>query len=270
MLPLEPLNNTGSDNALYRLGGQLVIRLPRFADSARRLGVEIDWLPRLSDLPAGVPEIVHAGSANTSYPFQWAVLRWRDGVDAWESRHQPGWFGARLGQDLASFIRHLRQIPIADAPVRRPGERGGPLRSLDERVHWWLDRAGGLLDRRAVLRLWGQCLEGAADDVKPVLLHGDLIPGNLLVHEGRLNSVLDWGGLGSGDHAQDLDPAWGVLDTTGAAVFRENLEVDEPSWLRGRGFALEQAIGGVIYYTPHRHPLGNVMQRTLERLLSGD
>jgi len=102
-----------------------------------------------------------------------------------------------------------------------------------------------------------------------VLLHGDLIPGNLLVAAGRLTSVLDWGGLGAGDPAQDFDPAWAVLDQTGTIAFRENLDIDEASWLRGRGFALEQAIGGVIYYTPRRHPLAEVMQRMLDRLLSG-
>ena len=94
------------------------------------------------------------------------------------------------------------------------------------------------------------------------------IPGNLLVAAGRLTAVLDWGGLGAGDPAQDLDPAWSVLDTAGAAAFRQDLDVDEASWLRACGFALEQAIGGVIYYTPRRHSLGEVMQRTLQRLLS--
>lgn len=112
-------------------------------------------------------------------------------------------------------------------------------------------------------------MEGADDDVQPVLLHGDLIPGNLLVADGRLTSILDWGGLGAGDPAQDLDPAWAVLDEAGAVALREDLGVDGATWLRARGFALEQALGGVVHYTPNRHPLGAVMQRTLDRLLSG-
>lgn len=268
-LPLDPLSNTGSDNALCRLGTEFVVRLPRFPDAARRLGVELDWLPRLTDLPAAVPEIMHAGTPHELYPFRWAVLRWLDGVDAWEARQQPGWFGANLGHDLASVLLHLRRTPVADAPARDPGERGGPLRPLDARMHWWLDQSDGLVDVPAVLRLWEQCLEGADDGVDPVLLHGDLIPGNLLVDGGRLTSVLDWGGLGAGDPAQDLDPAWAVLDEEGADALREDLDIDNASWLRARGFALEQAMGGVIYYTPRRHPLAAVMQRTLERLLSG-
>lgn len=268
-LPLRALSNTGSDNALYQLGTDFVVRLPRFPAAAGRLGLEIDWLPRLRDLSAAVPEIVHVGSAQELYPFRWAVLRWLDGIDAWEARRQDGWFGADLGHDLAAVVQQLRLTAVGDAPAREPGERGGPLRPLGDRVRWWLDQSDGLVDARAVRRLWQQCLEGADDGVNAVLLHGDLIPGNLLVARGRLTAVLDWGGLGAGDPAQDLAPAWSVLDRAGADAFREDLGVDDASWLRARGFALEQAIGGVIYYKPRRHPLGDVMERTLGRLLSG-
>jgi aminoglycoside phosphotransferase (APT) family kinase protein len=124
-----------------------------------------------------------------------------------------------------------------------------------------------LLDVTAVTRLWEECLEGAAD-CKPAVVHGDLIPGNLLVAEAGLTAVIDWGGLGAGDPAQDVDPAWSVLDAAGAAAFREALDVDEPSWLRGRGFTLEHAVGGVVSYAASGHPLGDVMQRTLNRLLA--
>ena len=268
-LALKPLSNTGSDNSLYRLGTEFVVRLPRFHDAAERLGIELDWLPRLVDLPVAVPTVAFAGSPSEVYPFRWAVLRWLDGIDAWEARNLDGWFGSALGADLAAFVQQLRGTSTDRAPVREPGERGGPLRALNDRVHRWLDQANGLVDARDVLRLWQKCLEGADDNVAHVLLHGDLIPGNLLVSGGRLTSVLDWGGLGAGDPAQDLDPAWSVLDEAGAATFRDALDVDEGSWLRARGFALEQAIGGVIYYAPRRHPLGSVMQRTLDRLLAG-
>lgn len=266
-LPLEPLNNTGSDNALYRLGTDLVVRLPRRLGAARGLEVELAWLPRLSGLPAAVPSVRHTGEATNQYPCRWAVLRWLGGADAWEARHRD-WFGPALGHDLAAVVRELRGMPVLDAPVRQPGQRGGPLDALDDQVRWWLDHADGLVDARAVKRLWEQCLEGAADTVQTSLVHGDLIPGNLLVVDGRLAAVLDWGGLGAGDPALDLIPAWAVLDPAGAMAFSEDLEVDEASWLRARGFSLEQAIGGVIYYTPRRHPLGEVMQRTLDRLLS--
>ena len=79
---------------MYRLGTEFVVRLPRFPDAARRLGVAFDWLLRLTDLPAAAPEVVDAGTHDELYPFRWAVLRWLDGIDAWEAREQDGWFGA--------------------------------------------------------------------------------------------------------------------------------------------------------------------------------
>lgn len=267
VLSLTALANSGSDNALYRLGPELVVRLPRSPAAAVSLGREVEWLPRLAGLAVSVPEVVHAGVAGEGYPYPWAVVRWIDGHDAWERRDRE-WFGASLGRDLAQLVRELRARPVMDARRRVPGERGGPLLAIDDSVRGWLDRADGLVDRSAVQRQWDRCREGAAD-VDPVLLHGDLIPGNVLVSDGRLRAVIDWGGIGAGDPAQDLDPAWSVLDRDGAVVFADGVDADGAAWLRAAGFALEQAIGGIVYYTPRRHPLADVMRRTLDRLLEG-
>jgi len=268
-LPLVPLSNTGTDNALYRLGPSLVVRLPRIAGAVRGLTAEVEWLPRLQGrLSVAVPELVHTGEPTNGYPYPWAVLGWLDGTDAWAARHQESWFGPELGHDLARTVLELRAVPIENAPRREPGTRGGPLGALDERVRWWLNRADGLIDVPAVARAWDECLESPDHEGEPTLLHGDLIPGNLLIDRGRLSAVIDWGGIGAGDPAQDLLPAWSVLDRNGSAAFREVLAVDSHTWLRARGFALEQSIGGVIYYTPRQHPLADVMRRSLNRLLT--
>jgi aminoglycoside phosphotransferase (APT) family kinase protein len=269
-LPLGRLSSTGTDNAMYRLGSFFVVRLPRIMGAARGLTAEIDWLPRLRGrLSVTVPELVHAGEPTDAYPYPWAVLGWLDGTDAWAARHQEAWFGAGLGHDLANTVLELRATPIDNAPIRQPGTRGGPLSALDDRVRWWLDQAHGLIDVPAVTRIWDQCLESADYAAEPTLMHGDLIPGNLLIDRGRLAGVIDWGGIGAGDPAQDLSPAWSVLDSDGAAAFRKLLEVDSQTWMRARGFVLEQSIGGVIYYTPRQHPLADVMRRSLSRLLTG-
>lgn len=99
-------------------------------------------------------------------------------------------------------------------------------------------------------------------------MHGDLIPGNVLTIDGRLSAIIDWGGAGHGDIAQDLTPAWAILDGDGRSIFRGELEADSAAWLRARACALEQAVGGVLYYVPRRHPLGDVMARTLGRILA--
>ena len=269
-LPLKRLSSTGTDNALYRLGTSFVVRLPRLVGAARGLTAEIQWLPRLqTHLSVAVPDLVLAGHPSAAYHYPWAVLGWLDGIDAWAARRHEGWFGSQLGCDLAETVLELRAIPIDNAPPREPGTRGGPLSALDDRVRWWLNQANGLIDVRAVTRIWEQCLESAAYDAQPTLLHGDLIPGNLLIDHGRLAAVIDWGGIGAGDPAQDLNPAWSVLDPHGAAAFREVIGVDTQTWMRARGFVLEQAIGGIIYYTSRQHPLADVMRRSLDRLLAG-
>ena len=235
--------------------------------------MELGWLGRLGGLPVAVPEVVHAGGSSQGYPYRWAILRWLDGVDAWQARHHENWFGPDLGRELAAVVGHLRRMPITDLPPREPGQRGGRLPALDGQLRRWLEHAAGLIDVSAVTRVWEECLaaatdDNATDDIAPAVVHGDLIPGNLLVADARLTAVIDWGLVGAADPAQDLEPAWSVLDAAGAAAFREALDVDERSWARGRGFALEHAVGAVVSYKPRRHPLGDVMQRTLDRLLS--
>ena len=107
------------------------------------------------------------------------------------------------------------------------------------------------------------------DRYPPTCLHGDLLPGNLLVDaHGRLGAIIDWGGAGIGDPAEDLAPAWSVFDERARAAFRAALEPDDDTWARARAIELEHALGGVLYYRPRHHPLGDVMTRTLDRILA--
>jgi len=135
----------------------------------------------------------------------------------------------------------------------------------------WLDdpawSAGDLVDVAAIRRCADECRE-ASDIVERVFVHGDLIPGNLLTTDGRLSAVIDWGGAGYGDPAQDLAPAWSVFDGRARDAFVEAMGADDETWLRARAFELEHAVGGIVYYAPRGHPLADVMRRTLDRLLA--
>jgi aminoglycoside phosphotransferase (APT) family kinase protein len=167
-------------------------------------------------------------------------------------------------------VAAIGEITGIGVPLRRPGQRGGPLRPLLERLHGWLDdpSASSLLDVEAVRRLAAPADDLIDEPVTERFVHGDLIPGNLLVDNGRMAAVIDWGGAGRGDAAQDLAPAWTVFDEPERSAFRSETGADEAAWIRGRTFELEHAVGGVLYYTPRNHPLGDVMLRTLDRILA--
>jgi aminoglycoside phosphotransferase (APT) family kinase protein len=150
--------------------------------------------------------------------------------------------------DLAAFIRALREVDTTGAHPRRPRSRGGPLVEGDEQVRRSILELGDRIDGAAALRSWEESLNAPAWDGREVWVHGDLLPGNLLVVEGRLSAVIDWGGLNVGDPACDLQPAWNVFVGDSRMRFRAELEVDDASWLRGRGWALYQAVSALPYY----------------------
>ena len=139
------------------------------------------------------------------------------------------------------------------------------------RLDWWLDdprwNASDLIDVSSVRRRAAESAEVGGEPVAAGFVHGDLIPGNLLTDGSRLSAIIDWGSAGYGDPAQDLAPAWAVFDPRSRRVFRDAIEVDDATWLRARVFELEHAVGGVLYYTPRRHPLADVMTHTLHRIL---
>lgn len=282
-LPLRYVDASGTDNAMWRLRlddePDLVVRLPRRPGAAAQVLHEAAVLQALerSALASVVatPQVRHVGEPGAGFPHPWLVLEWLDGRDAWSDRRSlVGPAERALAADLAAVVSSIRDLPLASLPDRRPGQRGGPLGPLLERLDGWLDdpawNASGLLDVGAVRRTAApaRALVGTSVDSGPV--HGDLIPGNLLVHHGRLSAIIDWGGTGHGDLAQDLAPAWAVLGSDGRRVFREQLGADEATWIRAKVIELEHAVGGVLYYVPRRHLLGDVMARTLDQLLGDD
>lgn len=280
---LEPrqLLTSGTDNAMWRIdpptGPGLVVRLPRTDSAAASLTKELTVLPALAGrLPVSVPTIAYAGRPGALFPHPWAVVEWMDGADAWADRSSlTGPRGHALAEDLAKTVLAIGAIGDIDVPNRVPGARGGPLLPLLARLDGWLADekwdADRLVDVAAVRRSAVESAEAALDEVVPDrFVHGDLIPGNVLVAQGRLSAVIDWGGAGIGDAALDLVPAWAILDRDARSVFRDATNASDAAWLRARAFALEQAVGGVLYYVPRAHVLGDVMQRTLNRILEPD
>jgi aminoglycoside phosphotransferase (APT) family kinase protein len=246
-LAVERCPSGGTVNAMYRLGDDMVVRLPLRQGGAKDVSMEQAWLPRLAPhLPTRIPEVLGAGEPAQGYPWPWSVYRWLAGEhpEAGALR-EP----VLLARDLAAFVAAMRSITVPGAPK---AHRGGPVASLDMETRTAIKELRAIpqedIDCDAVAAAWEEALRAPGWDGPPVWLHADLMPGNLLVDEGRLASVIDFGCTGVGDPACDLFPAWNLLPDNAREVFREALAVDDATWIRGRGRTLSQALVALPYY----------------------
>lgn len=247
-LPLVEVAS-GWDNVIFRLGDDLVVRLPRRAVAAPLVEHELRWLPELAPrLPLAVPVPRRRGGPGAGYPWSWSVARWQPGTVASETPpDDPGATADVLGRFLAALHR--------PAPTDAPANpyRGGPLVDRDATLRTRLDHLGASVDRRAVEACWDDALAAAPHRGPAVWLHGDLHPANLVVHGGRLVAVLDFGDLTAGDPATDLAVAWMAVPAEARPRLRAAVgEVDDDTWRRARGWALSHAIACLA--TSDDHP----------------
>lgn len=249
-LPIELLAS-GWDNAIFRLGEALVVRMPRRQMGARVLLNEQRWLPVLaSRLPLPVPAPVRIGQSGHGYPWAWSVVPFLPGDPA--SRMVP--FDSReAAVAVGRFLGALHLPAPPDAPANP--FRGVP---LAERAATFADNVrtlGAQVDRPAVLRVWDAALAAPEWDRAPVWLHGDPHPANILVHQGRVSGVIDFGDITAGDPATDLSVAWMLLPAEQHGIFRQAYRdasgaasaVSDPLWLRAKGWALNFALVFLAY-----------------------
>jgi aminoglycoside phosphotransferase (APT) family kinase protein len=263
-LPVRQLDSSGSSNALFRLGDDLLIRLPRQPGESETIAKEARWIPLLApSLPVEVPEVIAVFDPDLGYPEQWSVVRWIDGehpeVVTPETPADPRRRALAVG--LAEFVSALSQAEVPAEAVSDPSlrwYRGEPLSELDSTTRQNLKRCRALpdfgFDLGAAERLWDEALRlpGANDRPAPRWYHGDLAAENLLMRDEldpQLAAVLDFGGLAIGDPAVDLIVAWEVLDPPARDVFRAELAVDDATWLRGRAWALGITLMIWYYWT---------------------
>lgn len=227
-LPVEPVASYGTDHAIYRLGDSLAARLPRNWYATRQAAEEAQWLPKLAPhVPLAVPRQVAMGHPAEGYPFDWSAYERLPGENA------NGTIGdlVQAATDLAAFITALRRVDTTGAPPRRRDARGGPLTENDERVRGSIAVLGDRINGHAVLHSWKESLSAPAWEGPEFWVHGDLLPGNLLVVGGRLSAVVDFGCLNAGDPACDLQPAWNMFAGDSRIRFRAELGADDASWL---------------------------------------
>ena len=242
-LPIEPVRSAGTDNALYRLGPDMTVRMPRIDWAVNAVDREHRWLPRIAPLlPVAIPVPLGTGEPGQGYPYPWSIYPWLKGENpAVGQLADPD----GLARDLAGFVAALHAIDPAGGPR---GGRGVPLEQRESPTRAAIKALQGTIDPAAVTTAWEAALQVPAWDGPPVWAHGDLSPGNLLIVEGRLSAVIDFGTLGIGDPAVDLIVAWNLLPVATRAVYREALRIDDHTWQRGRGWALSIALIQLPYY----------------------
>lgn len=264
-LDLRRLPPTGTDNHLFRLGEELLVRMPRIHWAAESAVWEHTWLPRLAPhLPLTIPAPVVLGQPGAGYPWRWTVAPWIEGEEPTQERVDPEAWAASLG----GFVRACRRVPGMEAPARTSG-RGGPVEALEDWVREWAALADeSLVSRDGVLAVLADALSAPPHDGEPAWFHGDLHEGNLLARDGHLTAVIDWGAAGRGDPAVELNAMWGYLPEHVSELYREVVGLDEAAYRRARGFALAPAISGMTYYRDTAPHLAQLHLRTVQRLVA--
>ncbi|WP_260430653.1 aminoglycoside phosphotransferase family protein [Nocardioides sp. LS1] len=242
--PVAPVSKPGWDNRTFHLGDDLLVRLPSAAEYALAVEKEHRWLPELAErLPVPIPAPLGLGEPGAGYPFPWSVYGWLPGeaADRAATIDPSG-----LAEDVVGFLEALQRIDATGGP--QPGVhnwfRGGTLRTFDPYARGSLAKLDGHLDADLATAAWNDALAARWDGVD-VWFHGDMAPGNLLLDGGRLTAVIDFGTCGVGDPSCDLAIAWTLLTRQGRRLLRERLDVDEPTWSRGRGWALWKTLSNL-------------------------
>lgn len=243
-LPLHRIASSGTDNAIFRLGDKLSVRIPRRLSAVPLLAKELDWLPHLQGLPLAVPVLRFRGHSGRGFDF--GIFDWMEGRIA-TAGHVADWQDA--ARRLADFLKalHLKDIKGAPLAGASNSRRGVALGELSKTIGPAIDIVADEVDTGCAHTLWEEAC--AVEQRKPpVWLHGDLKADNLIVRDGILRGVMDWGLSAVGDPAADYATAWFWVDPSAREQFRERLALDDGDWLRARGWALYGAIVALSYY----------------------
>ena len=264
-LPLRAVS-WGTVNAVYRLGADLCVRVPRRAEWAAALEQEVRWLPVLApSLPVPIPEPVALGAPSDEYPVAWAVYTWLDGTPMLKAQRVDQ---TAIAEELAGFVEAIQRIEVPSDPPA--SNRRVPLDARDEPVRASIPGlAADGIDIVAVTAAWEHALAAPSWSGSPVWMHGDLMPTNLLVRgDGGLAGVLDFGVCTTGDPACESLLAWMTLTWSSRARYRELVALDDAAWARARGWALSFAVLAAPYYRRTFPVFAGVARRAIAEVLA--
>lgn len=248
MLEIKPVQNGGHDNRTFHLGESMSVRLPSGEGYVSQVEKEHKWLPVLSkhlSLPISKP--LAKGKPNQDYPYPWSIYKWIDGETVTRENIVDT---NQFAKDLGGFLVELQSIEASAGPFGGLHNyyRGCPLTEF--KFHEWtlssLDELGELVDRERCLEIWDRAISTEWKK-EPVWLHGDVAPGNLLVTNGRLSAVIDFGVMAVGDPAADLAMAWTYFDDESRDIFLNTIGLDKDTEDRARGWALWKALTTCVW-----------------------
>jgi aminoglycoside phosphotransferase (APT) family kinase protein len=249
------------DNEVFHLGGDLAVRLPRRTMGARQAERQHRWLRLLAPrLPLPIPVPVGEGRPGHGYPWSWSVVPWFAGeIAALEPELDLG----AAARDLAEFLHALRRIPGPGPP--NPF-RGIPLARRNDHVRLAISQLGGVVaDTAPLLRIWQQALDVPEWAGPPRWFHGDLHPANVVALNGQVSAIIDFDHVGIGDPACDMMIAWTMLSDAERPEFRARLHIDDATWERGRGWALNLGVAALAFGGP-QDLLATIARHALDEL----
>ena len=240
-LEVRPVEIDGHDNRTFHLGDAMSVRMPSHKRYAAHAVSEQTWLPKLAKhLPLPIPDPIGIGKPSPIYPWPWTINRWVPGdnasIDNISNMNE-------FAEDLAGFLNSLRSIDASNAPSPSPDNfyRGGSLSMYDSETRECIEALSDIIDRSTAEAVWETALMSSWDH-PPVWIHGDVAIGNLLVRNGKLSAVIDFGQLAAGDPACDTTIAWTFFSGSSRKIFQRKLNIDNDTLARGRGWGLWKAL----------------------------
>lgn len=240
-LPIRPVAQSGWDNRTFHLGEELSIRIPSDEKYAPQILKEYQWLPQLAENVAiDIATPIALGEPSGIYPWHWSVNKWIEGEAA--SNHII-LSANTFANDLGRFLREFEQIKSDGGPTAGGHNfyRGGCLSVYSEEMAKAL---ANIIDedlRELIRTIWEKSLSSTWSN-EPIWVHGDLAQGNILVQDGKLKAVIDFGQLAIGDPACDFVMSWNFFDEESRAVFRKAVDIDKDTWIRSMGWALWKTV----------------------------
>lgn len=263
-LPITSVEKQGNDNRTYRLGPDMLIRMPTAESYALKVPKEQDLLPKLAPhLTVNIPVPIKMGAATQDYPYPFSIYKWLEGRSI-NLLVLDDDVVEQLAFDLAKFLKELQSIHNVEGPL--PGQhnwwRGDHISVYDKGARSQIAELSTVINGDKAIDLWERACKTKWDK-SPVWIHGDFAIGNMLLLDGKLSAIIDFGGIALGDPACDLVIAWTFLKDSARDIFIREMALDEDTWLRAKAWALWKATFELCQIVDKNSPEGIIQKRII-------